>query len=177
MILGLRVSALIVLTGCVVEAGLCSAQSRSASHIEQGAEVMAKWKAWMGKVGSALTDVGSPFGPGSSLIDDGSRILTHCNAGALAFIDFGTALSPIRLAHSRGMRLFVFIDETRPRCQGSRLTAWELQQEEIPYAVIVDNAAGYFLRKGEIDMIIVGADRIASASRSGRAARIGSEAR
>jgi len=99
---------------------------------------------------------------GSALIDDGSRILTHCNAGALAFIDFGTALSPIRLAHSRGMRLFVFIDETRPRCQGSRLTAWELQQEEIPYAVIVDNAAGYFLRKGEIDMIIVGADRIAS---------------
>ncbi len=99
---------------------------------------------------------------GSALIGDGFRVLTHCNAGALAFIDYGTALSPIRFAHTQRKRVFVFVDETRPRCQGSRLTAWELQQEGIPYAVIVDNAAGYFMRRGEVDMVIVGADRIAA---------------
>ncbi len=99
---------------------------------------------------------------GCDLIDDGFRILTHCNAGALAFIDYGTALSPIRFAHMRGKQVFVFVDETRPRCQGARLTAWELEQEGIPYAVIVDNAAGYYMRQGEIDMVIVGADRVAA---------------
>lgn len=99
---------------------------------------------------------------GSQLIRDGSRLLTHCNAGALAFIDYGTALSPIRLAHEQGKEIFVFVDETRPRCQGSKLTSWELKQEGIQHAVIVDNAAGYFMRKGEIDMVIVGADRIAA---------------
>jgi S-methyl-5-thioribose-1-phosphate isomerase len=99
---------------------------------------------------------------GEKLIKTGSRILTHCNAGALAFVDYGTALSPIRIAHSEGKRVFVWVDETRPRCQGSRLTAWELQQEGIPYAVIVDNAAGYYMSRGEVDMVIVGADRIAS---------------
>lgn len=99
---------------------------------------------------------------GSALIGDGFRVLTHCNAGALAFIDYGTALSPIRFAHRQGKRVFVYVDETRPRCQGARLTAWELQQEGIPYAVIVDNAAGYFMRRGEVEMVIVGADRIAA---------------
>lgn len=99
---------------------------------------------------------------GSELIRDGLRILTHCNAGALAFIDYGTALSPIRFAHWQGKKIFVFIDETRPRCQGARLTAWELEQEGIPYALIVDNAAGYFMKRDEIDMVIVGADRIAA---------------
>jgi methylthioribose-1-phosphate isomerase len=99
---------------------------------------------------------------GNALIEDGFRVLTHCNAGALAFIDYGTALSPIRFAHREGKGVFVFVDETRPRCQGSRLTAWELEQEGIPYAVIVDNAAGHFMRRGEIDMVIVGADRIAA---------------
>lgn len=99
---------------------------------------------------------------GNELIEDGARILTHCNAGALAFIDYGTALSPIRLAHSQGKNVHVFVDETRPRCQGARLTAWELEQEGIPYSLIVDNAAGYFMRRGEVDMVIVGADRIAA---------------
>jgi len=99
---------------------------------------------------------------GAALIGDGFRVLTHCNAGALAFIDYGTALSPIRFAHREGKRVFVFVDETRPRCQGARLTAWELQQEGIPYAVIVDNAAGYFMRRGEVDAVIVGADRISA---------------
>lgn len=99
---------------------------------------------------------------GSELIRDGYRILTHCNAGALAFIDYGTALSPIRFAHRQGKDVFVFVDETRPRCQGARLTAWEMEQEGIPYALIVDNAAGSFMRRGEVDTVIVGADRIAA---------------
>ena len=99
---------------------------------------------------------------GSSLIGDGARVLTHCNAGALAFIDYGTALSPIRLAHSQGKSVHVYVDETRPRCQGARLTAWEMEQEGIPYSLIVDNAAGYFMRKGEVDLVIVGADRVAA---------------
>ena len=98
---------------------------------------------------------------GARLIGDGYRVLTHCNAGALAFIDQGTALSPIRVAHKLGRRVFVWVDETRPRNQGARLTAWELEMEEIPYALIVDNAAGYYMRRGEVDMVIVGADRVA----------------
>jgi len=99
---------------------------------------------------------------GATLIGDRCGVLTHCNAGALAFIDYGTALSPIRFAHAQGKDVFVFVNETRPRCQGSRLTAWELKQEGIPYAVIVDNAAGYFIRQGDINLVIVGADRIAA---------------
>lgn len=99
---------------------------------------------------------------GNELIKDGYGILTHCNAGALAFLDLGTALSPIRSAHKEGKKIHVYVDETRPRCQGSRLTAWELQQEGIPYSIIVDNAAGYYMRKEEINMVIVGADRITS---------------
>lgn len=99
---------------------------------------------------------------GNRLIEDGYRVLTHCNAGALAFIDYGTALSPIRFAHEDGKDVFVFVNETRPRCQGARLTAWELEQEGIPYALIVDNAAGFFMRRGDVDMVITGADRIAA---------------
>jgi methylthioribose-1-phosphate isomerase len=99
---------------------------------------------------------------GEKLIEDGYRILTHCNAGALAFIDNGTALSPIRVAHRKGKKVFVWVDETRPRCQGARLTAWEMQMEGIPYALIVDNASGYYMRRGEVDMVIVGADRVAA---------------
>ena len=98
---------------------------------------------------------------GEKLIKENSRILTHCNAGALACVDYGTALSPIRLAKYNGKEPFVFVDETRPRCQGSRLTAWELLQEGIDHSIIVDNAAGHFMQRGEIDIVIVGADRIA----------------
>ena len=97
---------------------------------------------------------------GDTLIKDGMKILTHCNAGALATVDYGTALAPFRVAHKKGKKFFVFADETRPRSQGL-LTAWELHQEGINHAVIADNAAGYFMRKGEIDMVIIGADRIA----------------
>lgn len=98
---------------------------------------------------------------GEKLIKDGMKILTHCNAGALATVDYGTALAPFYIAHRKGKKFFVYADETRPRCQGL-LTDWELEQEGIPHAVIADNAAGHFIRNGEIDMVITGADRIAS---------------
>ena len=97
---------------------------------------------------------------GEKLIKDGMSILTHCNAGALATVDWGTALAPLRLARRNGKKIFVYADETRPRCQGL-LTAWELKQEDIKHTVIADNAAGYFMKNGDIDMVIVGADRIA----------------
>ncbi len=99
---------------------------------------------------------------GNHLIKDGFRVLTHCNAGALATIDHGTALSPIRAAHKSGKRIHVFADETRPRLQGAALTSWELVQEGIPHDIIPDNAAGHFMQRGEVDIVIVGADRIAS---------------
>lgn len=98
---------------------------------------------------------------GSRFIHDGDAILTHCNAGALATVDMGTALAPIRVARNEGKRVFVYVDETRPWLQGSRLTAWELTNESIPHAIIADNAAGHFL-KDDVDMVIVGADRIAA---------------
>jgi S-methyl-5-thioribose-1-phosphate isomerase len=97
---------------------------------------------------------------GEKLITDSMRILTHCNAGALATIDYGTALAPLRFAHQNRKKIFVYADETRPRFQGL-LTAWELYHEGILYALIADNAAGYYMRKKDIDLVIVGADRIA----------------
>jgi S-methyl-5-thioribose-1-phosphate isomerase len=98
---------------------------------------------------------------GAPLLARAHRVLTHCNAGALATVEWGTALAPIRVARQRGARLFVWVDETRPLLQGARLTAWELARERIPYAVIVDNAAGHYLASGQVDAVIVGADRIA----------------
>ncbi len=98
---------------------------------------------------------------GAELIKDDSRILTHCNAGWLACVDWGTALSPVYAAKRQGKRMFVYSDETRPTCQGIRLTSWELLNEGIPHAVIVDNAAGFFMQRGDVDMVITGADRIA----------------
>jgi S-methyl-5-thioribose-1-phosphate isomerase len=98
---------------------------------------------------------------GADLFRRRPNVLTHCNAGALATVEWGTALAPLRVAKERGAKLFVYVDETRPLLQGSRLTAWELGRERIPYAVIADNAAGHFLRTGAVDAVIVGADRIA----------------
>jgi S-methyl-5-thioribose-1-phosphate isomerase len=97
---------------------------------------------------------------GEALIQNPMTILTHCNAGALATVDIGTALAPLRNAHENDKKIFVYADETRPRLQGL-LTAWELFHEGIPHALIADNAAGYFMREKQIDMVIVGADRIA----------------
>ena len=99
---------------------------------------------------------------GNYLISDGMGILTHCNAGWLAFVDYGTALSPIYTAHREGKKIRVYADETRPRGQGARLTAWELHNEEVPHVIIPDNAAAYFMWTGKIQMVIVGADRIAA---------------
>lgn len=98
---------------------------------------------------------------GSSLIEDGARIMTHCNAGALAAVDIGTALAPIRDAWKKGKKLFVYVSETRPRLQGMRLTAWELLNEGIPHAIITDGASGHYMKQG-VDLVITGADRIAS---------------
>ncbi|HEX9908671.1 MAG TPA: S-methyl-5-thioribose-1-phosphate isomerase, partial [Thermoplasmata archaeon] len=97
---------------------------------------------------------------GARLVRDSDRILTHCNAGALATVDFGTALAPLRVAHRQGKKIFVYVDETRPRLQGAKLTAWELLNEGVDHAIIPDNAAGHFL-KDSVDIVIVGADRVA----------------
>lgn len=99
---------------------------------------------------------------GNQLIKNGTGILTHCNAGWLAFVDYGTALSPIYLAHKSGKTIFVYVDETRPRSQGARLTAWELFNAGVPHTIIPDNAAAYLMSKGVIHMVITGADRIAA---------------
>jgi methylthioribose-1-phosphate isomerase len=99
---------------------------------------------------------------GLSLIADGANVLTHCNAGALATAGIGTALAPVYLAHEQGRQVHVFVDETRPLLQGSRLTAWELSRAGIPVTVIVDGAAAGLMRAGAIDVCIVGADRIAA---------------
>lgn len=99
---------------------------------------------------------------GEGLLADGARILTHCNAGALATGGYGTALGVIRAAVSAGKRISVLADETRPWLQGARLTAWELQRDGIPVTLICDNMAGALMAQGEIDGVIVGADRIAA---------------
>jgi methylthioribose-1-phosphate isomerase len=99
---------------------------------------------------------------GAKLIGDNYTILTHCNAGALATAGYGTALGVIRRAFYQGKKIMVYVDETRPFLQGSRLTAWELQKEGIPLSLIVDGAAGYHIHKGDVNCIIVGADRIAA---------------
>jgi methylthioribose-1-phosphate isomerase len=99
---------------------------------------------------------------GATLIQDGDTLIHHCNTGALATVDWGTALGVIRMAHEQGKRLHVLVDETRPRLQGARLTAWELEQYGIPYEIISDNAAGYFLRTGQAQKVFFGADRVAA---------------
>ncbi len=99
---------------------------------------------------------------GAGLIKNGARISTHCNAGWLAFVDWGSALSPVYYAvNEEKKNVFVYVDETRPRCQGANLTAWELLQENIPHTIIADNVTGALMWKGSIDLVIVGADRIA----------------
>jgi methylthioribose-1-phosphate isomerase len=96
---------------------------------------------------------------GAKLIRNGMNILTHCNAGWLAFVDVGTATAPLYAAQVRGKKFHVFCDETRPRSQGATLTAWELAQQNIPHHIIADNAAGHLMQRGEIDLVIVGSDR------------------
>ena len=99
---------------------------------------------------------------GAGLIKDGDSVLTHCNAGGLATVDYGTALGVIRAAWEEGKRIHVFVDETRPFLQGARLTAWELMQLGIPMTLITDNMAGHFMGRGKVNLVVVGADRIAA---------------
>jgi len=99
---------------------------------------------------------------GRALLRSGMRILTHCNAGWLAFVDWGSALAPIYLAHQEGLPLLVYATETRPRSQGAKLTAWELAQAGVPHQLIADAAAGQLFQRGLVDAVIVGADRIAA---------------
>jgi methylthioribose-1-phosphate isomerase len=98
-------------------------------------------------------------GRGAKLIRNGMRILTHCNAGWLAFVDIGTATAPMYAAQAAGKKFHVFCDETRPRSQGATLTAWELAQQKISHQIIADSAAGHLMQRGEIDLVIVGSDR------------------
>lgn len=97
---------------------------------------------------------------GEKLISQNASILTHCNAGALATAGYGTALGVIREAHKKGKKIAVYVDETRPYLQGARLTAWELKEEKIPFYLISDNMAGHFINRGEVDLVITGADRV-----------------
>ena len=99
---------------------------------------------------------------GAALVPDGARIMTHCNAGALATAGHGTALGVVRTARDQGKRISVIANETRPFLQGARLTAWEMVQEEIPVTLITDNMAGHLMQRGQVDLVVVGADRIAA---------------
>lgn len=99
---------------------------------------------------------------GADLIEDGDTIIHHCNTGALATVDYGTALGVIRMAHDQGKKVHVYVDETRPRLQGARLTAWELQQLGISYDIITDSSSGHLMRLGKVNKVLFGADRVAT---------------
>lgn len=99
---------------------------------------------------------------GATLIEDGMTVLHHCNTGSLATVDYGTALGVIRSAFEQGKQFHVLLDETRPRLQGARLSAWELEQLGVSYDIIPDTAAGYFMRRGDVNLVLVGADRVAA---------------
>lgn len=115
------------------------------------------------RIAQANIDINRQIGlNGLSLVPAKAEIIHHCNTGSLATVDYGTALGVIRTAHEHGKLVHVFVDETRPRLQGARLTAWELGQLGIPYTVIVDSASGYIMRKIRIDLCLVGCDRIAA---------------
>ncbi len=99
---------------------------------------------------------------GAEVVPDGSNILHHCNTGALATVDFGTALGVVYACQEQGKRIHVWVDETRPRLQGARLTAWELMRAGVPMHLIADNAAGHLMRTGQVDVVLFGADRVAA---------------
>ena len=96
------------------------------------------------------------------LIPDGAVIFHHCNTGSLAAVDYGTALGVIRIAHEIGKKIFVYVDETRPRLQGARLTAWELLQYGVPFKVVADSTSGFYMQTEKVDLCIVGTDRVAA---------------
>jgi len=128
------------------------------SLLKKGSDPVAAADGYADMIVSKCTKIGEH---GSKLIRDGMRIMTHCNAGALATVDVGTALAPMRKAWADGKRFFVYVSETRPRLQGMQLTAWELGQEGIDHSIIPDGASAYYMDRG-VDLIITGADRIAA---------------
>jgi methylthioribose-1-phosphate isomerase len=154
-----------VLKNAMASETLAEAQEAAVAEAQAIADEDAAWCEAIGRRGaglvSELADTRDAGGASDSPAR-GVRILTHCNAGWLAFVDWGSALAPVYAAHRSGTELFVWVDETRPRSQGARLTAWELRGEGVPHAIIADNAAGHLMRLGEVDMVIVGADRIAA---------------
>ncbi|MBP8291882.1 MAG: S-methyl-5-thioribose-1-phosphate isomerase, partial [Caldilineaceae bacterium] len=99
---------------------------------------------------------------GAEIVPEGANILHHCNTGALAAVDFGTALGVIFACHELGKAIHVWVDETRPRLQGARLTAWELMRAGVPMHLIADNAAGHLMKAGKVDVVLYGADRVAA---------------
>lgn len=137
--------------------GIC--QGRCSSAAELARQLLAEAQSIQQEDLDACQEIGRL---GQSLINDGDGILTHCNAGALATSDFGTALAPLFAAAQVGKRIQVFADETRPLLQGARLTSWELMQRHIPVTLLCDSAAGLVMRSGKIQKVIVGADRIAA---------------
>jgi len=114
------------------------------------------------KIAEEYVESGRKIGEyGDKLIKDGFNIETHCNTGWIALVDYGTALAPIYVAHRKKKKVFVYIDETRPRGQGAKLTAWELKNEGVPHVILPDSAGAHLMSQGKIDLMIVGADRIA----------------
>lgn len=124
---------------------------------EAGGDVLAAAEAYRASIVEQCHAIGVH---GAPLISNGAHVLTHCNAGALATVEWGTALAPIRVAWHEGRSPHVWVDETRPLLQGSRLTAWELREEGIPHTILADNAAGLLMQRKRVDLVIVGADRI-----------------
>ncbi|MBE0616153.1 MAG: S-methyl-5-thioribose-1-phosphate isomerase [Burkholderiales bacterium] len=136
----------------------CHAQNRTVSTRTEAEALLALAQ----QIHSDDIDICRAIGThGAPLIPDGARVMTHCNAGALATAGHGTALGVIRSARDAGKRISVIANETRPYLQGARLTAWEMVQENIPVTLVTDNMAGYLMQQGRVDVIVVGADRIA----------------
>jgi methylthioribose-1-phosphate isomerase len=136
---------------CAQSPGLTSVEAIRATLEEEAQEIADEDVAVNRKMGAI----------GQEVIQDGDNILTHCNAGALATVDYGTVLGVVRSAAEHGKKIHVWVDETRPRLQGARLTAWELMRDHIPCTLIADNAAGQLMRTGKVDVVLYGADRVA----------------
>jgi methylthioribose-1-phosphate isomerase len=131
------------------------------SAAESAAEMRASMLAEAQKLADEDVEINQRMAAhGAELIADGDTIVHHCNTGALATVDWGTALGVIRTAWEQGKKIHVLVDETRPRLQGARLTAWELEQYGIPYEIISDNMSGYFMRSGQVQKVFFGADRV-----------------
>jgi methylthioribose-1-phosphate isomerase len=147
----------------VTQAGLRRMGSEYPSNAERIAAVKAAIVAEARRLADEDVVLNHRIGAhGAALVPEHANVLTHCNTGSLATVDYGTALGVIRAAAEAGKGLHVFVDETRPFLQGARLTAWELQREGIPLTLISDNMAGHFMMRGAVDLVIVGADRIAA---------------